>query len=84
MSIFVRSRNFGARAPEKLWWVCLLVLGPITGVLVGLCITSLKAGRPYLAAGCVAAIAAFWIGAPTLLGFELSMLPGAAKAMIRP
>jgi pheromone shutdown protein TraB len=54
-----------------------MVLGPITGVLVGACVASLKARRPILAVGCVVALAAFWVGAPALLTAELSTLPAA-------
>jgi hypothetical protein len=56
-------------------WLFLFVLGPITGVLVGRCLANLKAGRPVLAAGWVAALGVFWIGAPALLGAELAKLP---------
>ncbi len=79
MNIAAGWSKFSARSPRKLWWLYLLVLGPITGVLVTLCVASLKAGKPILAAGCVAALATFWIAAPTLLGLELSLLPAGVR-----
>ncbi len=57
----------------------LLVLGPITGVLMRACLSSLKAGRPAIAAGYVMAIATFWGGAPTVFGAEFSLLSAALR-----
>jgi hypothetical protein len=79
VSVFSEFQTRRPQPRQRLWWLFLLVLGPITGVLVGLCVASLKAGRPILAAGCVVALAAFWIGGPALLTAELSTLPAALK-----
>jgi hypothetical protein len=48
-------------------------------MLVALFLVNLRAGRPVLAGACVAALAAFWIGAPALLGAELSLLPAGIR-----
>jgi hypothetical protein len=56
-----------------------LVFGPLTGVLFRVCIVSMRAGKLALAAGCVVALAAFWIGAPALISAELSRLPAVFK-----
>jgi hypothetical protein len=79
MRFLGRSHTLGGGAPKRLWWLSLLVLGPVTGVLVGLFLASLKAGRPILAVGCAAALGAFWVVTPAMLGAELSLLPGAFR-----
>jgi hypothetical protein len=79
MNIPVRSRAVLAKAPGKIWWLSFLLLGPITGFLLGLCVASFKADRPLLAAGCAAALAGFWIAAPALLSVEISMLPASLR-----
>ncbi len=76
----VHLTGFSSLQPGlKRWWPCLLILGPITGMLVALFLVNLRAGRPVLAGACVAALAAFWIGAPALLGAELSLLPAGLR-----
>jgi hypothetical protein len=79
MSIDTQSQTIAAKAPKKLWWLYLLVLGPITGALLGIFVASLRGHRPFLAAGCVVALAAFWIGAPALVTAGLSSLPAVVR-----
>ncbi len=59
---------------KRYWWASLLVLGPVTGPLLGLCLVNLKAGRHVWSALCIAGIVAFWIAAPALLGAELTFI----------
>jgi phosphatidylglycerophosphate synthase len=73
------SLKWVAKAPQKLWWLSLIVFGPITVMLVNFYIASVKADRPVLAAGSITALATFWMAAPALLHTELSMLLAAVR-----
>jgi hypothetical protein len=79
MSNLSESRASGVDLAKRLSWLLLLMFGPLTGVLFRICIVSMRAGRLALAAGCVIALAAFWIGGPALISAELSRLPAAFK-----
>ncbi len=74
MSVAEDSATLARTRSRRLWWLSLLLLGPVTGLLVNLCVGNLNARRPMLAAACVVALVAFWIGAPALLAAELHHL----------
>lgn len=73
MSVAEQPRTAATRS-RWAWWLTILALGPVTGLLVNLCVGNIHAHRPAMAAVCVVAMIAFWIGAPTLLMAELNYL----------
>lgn len=52
----------------------LLALGPVTGPLLGVATLAFRARRPFAGVLALAAVAAFWLGAPALLAAEIACL----------
>ena len=72
-SRLARIRRAVGRA-GRLGWAPFLILGPITGSLIALCLFNIHKRRPVYAACCIAGIVVFWIAAPALLKSELNYI----------
>ncbi len=72
-SRLARIRHAGGRL-GRLGWAPFLILGPITGSLIALCLFNIRKRRPIYAACCIAGIVVFWIAAPALLKSELNYI----------